>query len=185
MIKLYDSNITDILPSVLANQEKVIALGYAINQALQRLITYCEETSVYAVIDSLPDNILDLLALELNTQYYEDSLDVKTKRELVKNTLVWYEHSGTAAAVAELITTVFGEGEVKEWFEYGGEPFFFKIYTSATITEEAIEAFNQMIRKIKNTRSHLETVVADRDLKQTLYIGISCRAMAKVENMIE
>lgn len=169
MIKLYDSDITDILPEIFANDPKVIALGYAIKKAMQRFIEYCRNTSVYAVIDTAPNNVLNMLALELGTQYYDDSLDIETKRRLIKRTLVWYMSSGTPAAVEELVAAVFGEGEVKEWFEYGDDPYYFKIITNAAMTPEMNEQFSAMLKKVKNARSHIRAIEIHRTVDQTVY----------------
>ena len=168
MIKLYDSNITDILPEKLSKNANVIALGYAIKIAMQRLIEYCRSTSVYAVIDSAPENVLDLLALDLDTQYYNDSLDIGTKRNLVKNALIWHATAGTPSAVDELVAVVFGTGKVSEWFEYGDEPYYFKIATDASLTEELSGRLELMISRAKNTRSHLRGIEIARKAENTV-----------------
>ena len=90
MIKLQDSNITDILPEVFTSDPKNVALGYALQGAMRRLLEYSRTTSVYAAIDVADDDVLDMLAAELDTQYYDVLLDVEAKRKLVKNTLIWY-----------------------------------------------------------------------------------------------
>lgn len=180
MINLYNSDITDILPEVLSEKTNVKALGYAVGRAMQRLLAYCRNSSVYAVIDNASDEVLDMLAQELDTQYYEDSLDINVKRQLVKNTLVWYASAGTPAAVEELVSTVFGEGKVQEWFEYGGEPYYFKVSSNADLKYEAIEEFEKIIRKVKNTRSHLEKAEFVRSQILDMYIGIATESRVKV-----
>ena len=172
MIKLQDSNIIDILPVAFTSDAKNIALGYALQGAMRRLLEYSRTTSVYAAIDAADDDVLDMLAAELDTQYYDVLLDVEAKRKLVKNTLIWYGKAGTPAAVEELITSVFGEGRVEEWFDYGGEPFYFKVYTNATFTEDMISKFDDMLEKVKNTRSKLETVVGEKTLRQNTSVLI-------------
>ncbi len=37
---------------------------------------------------------------------------------------------GTPYAVEQVIQTYFGDGEVSEWFEYGGQPGMFKVVTT-------------------------------------------------------
>lgn len=172
MIKLQDSNIIDILPEAFTSDPKNIALGYALQGAMRRLLECSRTTSVYAAIDVADDDVLDMLAAELDTQYYDVLLDVEAKRKLVKNTLIWYGKAGTPAAVEELITSVFGEGRVEEWFDYGGEPFYFKVYTNATFTEDMISKFDNMLEKVKNTRSKLETVVGEKTLRQNTSVLI-------------
>ncbi len=172
MINLYDSNITDILPESLSNDPKVQALGYAIERAMQRLINYCQNTSVYATIDTAPEQVLDLLAVELNTQYYDDSMTVEVKRNLIKNTLIWYTKTGTKAAVQQLVENIFGNGEVQEWFDYGGDPYCFKVTTSnINSTDEMIRQLESIIKSVQNVRSHLDSVIVDVMQQTTIYSG--------------
>lgn len=172
MINLYDSSITDILPEPLSNDPKVQALGYAIKRAMQRLLNYCQNISVYAVIDTAPEQVLDLLAVELNTQYYDDSMPVEVKRNLIKNTLIWYTKTGTKAAVQELVENIFGNGEVQEWFDYGGDPFCFKVITSnINSTDEMIQQLASIVGSVQNARSHLDSVVVEVMQQLKIYNG--------------
>ena len=174
MIKLYDSNITYILPEVFAKDPDVIALGYALNKAIQRLIGYCQNIGIYNSIDTLPEQVLDLLAVELKTQYYDDTFSIELKRSLIKSTLNWYTYAGTAAAVTEMVEAVFGNGEIEEWFEYGGDPYHFKIKTSNTnSTDEMVRLVENLVKSVQNVRSQLESVIVE--LMQKMYIHIGCK----------
>ena len=172
MINLYDSNITDILPAALASDPKVQALGYAFKRATQRLMDYCQNISLYAAIDTAPEELLDLLAVEFNTQYYDTSMDIEVKRKLVRNTFIWYMHTGTAAAVTELVEAVFGSGEIEEWFQYGGDPYHFKIHTfNVEATDEMLQLAERLVNSAQNVRSHLEEVIVELMESMTLYTG--------------
>lgn len=171
MIKLEDSQIANILPGALKEMPEVQAISYAINKAIRKLNQYAKTTSVYAIIDDLPENILDLLAAELRTQYYDESVDIETKRQIVKNTLNWYHKAGTPAAVRELIKSILGNGEIIEWFEYGGEPYRFKIATNSVMEEDAIKKMEKLIGKVKNVRSHLEAIELIRMAETKTYIA--------------
>ena len=172
MTKLKESNITQILPQVLAGDARNIALGYSVNRMIRRIMDYCKKAQVYASLDTADGDILDYLAAELGTQYYDTGLPLESKRKLVKNTLVWYMRSGTPAAVEELVAAVFGEGDVEEWFEYGDEPFFFRITTNTALTENALQELNRMISKVKNIRSHLRSVSVQRKAELELRAGL-------------
>lgn len=184
MISLYQSNITDILPEVFAEDAKVKALGYAVQKAVRRLIDYCRNISVYAVIDNAPDSVLDLLAVELNTQYYDDSQTIEVKRSLIKNTLVWYTKIGTPAAVLEAVEAIFGSGEVEEWFEYGGDPYHFKVRTSnINSTDEMIQRLTDIVGTMKNVRSHLEAVVVEVMQQLQIYGGCVVEVIADASSI--
>lgn len=170
MINFYDGQLTDLLPHNITDDPGIQALSYALREGTRLLYKYKELCFVYCSIETMPDKILDVLAVELRTQYYRDTLPIETKRALVRNTLIWYMTAGTPAAVEELVTVVFGNGEVTEWFEFGGEPYWFRVKTDAIITEEMTIYFSDMIRRVKNTRSHLDAVEIPREVNQTIFI---------------
>ncbi|MFG6383495.1 MAG: phage tail protein [Lachnospiraceae bacterium] len=171
MISYYDGQLTDLLPQNIMKKPEVKALSYALQQACRLLYQYSQRLYLYFQLDKQPEEIIDLLASELRTQYYNNTLDLETKRSLVKNTLTWYMSAGTPAAVEELVTVVFGEGKVEEWFEYGGNPYHFKIKTNAMLTPEINAFFSTMIQYVKNTRSHLENIEIYRTIEQPIYSG--------------
>ena len=159
MISFRDGNITDILPEHMRYTPECIALGYALKQANRRFVEAADQTSVFAVIDALPENIIDVLAIELRTQYYDETFPLEQKRELVKGTMSWYNKAGTVSAVQEMIDKVFTSGYVLEWYETGGAPGTFQISTSTLITPELIAEFNEAVKNVKNVRSHLTDIV--------------------------
>lgn len=172
MISYYDGQITDILPGNITKKPEVKALSYALQQACRLLYRYSRRLYIYTSLDEQPEEVIDLLASELRTQYYRSTLDLDTKRRLVKNTLIWYMSAGTPEAVEELVAVVFGEGEVKEWYEYSDDPYYFKIATNAILTPEMNDFFSIMIRRVKNTRSHLRTIDIHRTIEQELFSGV-------------
>ena len=182
MINFYESNLTDILPEKMKYTPECIALGYALQRANQRLVEAADQTSVFAVIDTLPENIIDVLALELRTQYYDETFPLEQKRELVKGTMIWYNKAGTVSAVQEMIDKVFNSGYVLEWYETGGEPGTFQISTSALITPELIAQFNEAVKNVKNVRSHLADIVTGNKATFTIRaaMGVSTHKVVRI-----
>ena len=174
MISYYDGQLTDIMPGNITKKPEVKALSYALQQACRLLYRYSQKLYIYSNLDEQPEEVIDLLASELRTQYYRSTLDIETKRRLVKNTLIWYMSAGTPEAVEELVVAVFGEGEIKEWFEYGGQPYCFTVKTNALLTENMYAFFFDMLRKVKNTRSHIEMIEVHRIVNQNIYAGACC-----------
>lgn len=185
MISLYDSEIAEIMPSLMKKSPEVQALSYAISRQMKKIHNYVNNSMVYASIDTLPEEILDLLAVELRTQYYDETLEISVKRTLIKGTLLWYSKAGTPQAVAELVEAVFGEGEVEEWFDYGADPGYFKITTNAIMTPDMDTVFNKMINRVKNTRSHLQAVEIHRTIDQIIYFGASQHPVYKPEPIMD
>lgn len=168
MIKLYDGQITDLLPEVIAKDTETRCLSFAIQQEHQRLLRLTDRTRTLSVIDELPEKILDVLAVELRTPYYQESMDLSTKRNIIKRTLLWHTKAGTPSAVSELIEIVFGEGRTVEWFDYTEGPYTpgtFDIVTNARMTEEIATYFLSIIQRVKNTRSHIRRVLIERQME--------------------
>lgn len=171
MIKYFDGQITDILANNLTRDPAAKAFSAAIREGTRLLHKYTQLCYIYCNIETAPEPVIDLLAKELRTQYYSDAMELEVKRGLVRNTLVWYMTAGTPAAVEELVAIVFGEGEVAEWFEYGGDPYWFKIKTNAVMTEDMLTFFSDMIRRVKNTRSHIQAIEIHRTIEQPFFAG--------------
>lgn len=158
MVKFEDGEIKDIVPYNLLSSE-VHSISYAIGQEIRLLKQYSTASTLYAAITQVPDQVLDLIALELNTQYYEQSLPRRTREGLVSQTLKWYMHAGTASVIIELLKTVLDGGHIEEWYEYGGKPCCFKAYALTGNHEIPLGYGAEIKRRIeiyKNVRSWLE-----------------------------
>jgi len=166
MIKLHDGEPLSVLPVYFKEDPDAIAFSYAIKQGMTKLLTFSAMSELYANIDNLPNEILDLVAIELKSQYYNDAMDITIKRKIIKSSLAWYAKGGTISAVNEMIQTVFGDGQVIEWPDFNGEPGTFYIETSAEITPEAIKLFSEIIDKVKNKSSKFISLQVQRDLTQ-------------------
>ena len=169
MINLYDGQITDILPEKIAKDTETRCLSFAIQKEHQRLIELTNTTRTMSVIDELPERILDVLAVELRTPYYQEDMDVAT--------------AGTPSAVAELIEIVFGEGSVVEWFDYEEPPYTpgtFDIITNAQMTEEMLAYFLQIIRRVKNTRSHIRKILVQRKMDMSVKVAAAVVSSPKI-----
>jgi len=161
MIKsLYDALITDTLGGPYLEDPEVAAFAYALRAGIRLLLSYAERVTTYSYIDTMAEPYLDLLAAELRTPYYDAGYDITVKRSLVRQTLRWYQITGTRAAVEELGTTIFGYCKVEEWDEYPiqGYPYHFRVITQAPASADNVAAFNQILRHVKSARSYLDSV---------------------------
>lgn len=180
MIDLRNCKTMDIMPLALKKDLYVQAAGYALRKTTRMLMEKIDRTSVYAALDLMSNEIVDLLAEEFRAQYYDTSLPVEEKKEAVKKALLWHCRAGTVSAVRELTNFVWRSesAKVQEWFEYGSDPYLFRILlgTDMSIEEDLIDAFLDAVWKVKNTRSHLESITFMRKLDQTLYVGAATRS---------
>lgn len=172
MISLYESELHQLLPEYLKKDLYVQAFSYAIDKQIRKLLERCKRIQIWSNLNEVDEYLLDYLAVELRTQYYSTELDAEIKRKLVSNTLLWYQKAGTVAAVEELVRVLFGEGSVKEWYEYEGLPHHFQISTTnPNITGDILYQMNFIIEQIKRKTAKLDTVEISLSAIMNAYYG--------------
>lgn len=162
MQELYEGTPYELMPEVLRTSENE-AISYAISKGLKKLLNYTKAISLYGDISQVSDAVLDAMAAELRTQYYDASASRIVREGMVKQTLGWYMRGGTNATLSEYLTTLYGGGQIEEWFDYDGDPYYFKaVVNIAEDTVIPIGSTKEIIRKIngyKNVRSWLEALI--------------------------
>lgn len=172
MANIREISLVDLIPPNLAKDPKVKAAAEALDAELQAVTQAVDQCLIISRIDELSENVLDLLAWEFHVDFYEPDLPIEQKRELIKKSIVFHKKKGTPAAVEDLVITIFGDGQVQEWFEYGGQPYHFKVLTnngSATTTD--VERFEKAVESVKNARSVLEAVEITLTDEMNLYLA--------------
>ncbi len=157
MIKLQEAELTSVLPAYIKENTDVQAISYAFQMGMRKFSQYVASSALYGNIDTLPEFLLDLLSIETRCQYYEESLPIEIKREMIRNSLAWYFKSGTVSAVEELIQVVFGKGELEEWFQFGGVPGTFRVRLQLGDSDIPVDIHDiwKRIRWYKKLSAHL------------------------------
>lgn len=167
-----DAMLNKMLPSSIDDNETI----KIINEILQPYIdqnfkVFIPRLFLYANIDRLDENMLNHLAYECHVDFYDVDLPIEKKRTMVKKAIKYHRYKGTPFAVEELLSDVFDETWLKEWYEYGGDPYYFRIYTKDFLKDEkTFKSFIKALFAVKNTRSWLEGIILVRD--QTIYYGM-------------
>ncbi|WP_158560668.1 phage tail protein [Paenibacillus contaminans] len=173
MLKLDQVRLVDILPSSIRNDANVIAAATSIDQQLRMLKESIDRLAIFTRLDSISDEEADELAWQFHVDFYGPPLPLEKKRELVKRSVAWHRIKGTPAAVEEIVSAAFDSAEVKEWFEYGGHPYHFKVVTREIVTPEKYGQIVKAINSIKNARSVLDDIEVNRIYQSTLEISSS------------
>lgn len=163
MIKLTDARLTDALPKTLAEQPWVQALAEASRKMRRRVMAYADRTRLFCDIDEASEEALDALAVELQTPLYKNDYPLTVKRQIVKNSMLYYIRSGTRGAVEELLADIYQGADVEEWFEYGGKPNYFRVAidisrTTVPVAEMAPAELESWLYSVKRASSALESL---------------------------
>lgn len=182
MINIRDGTTLDLLPEALRKEPEIQAASFALHETAKMLLDKVDRSMVYAGIDILSEEIIDLLAEEFRAQYYDGSMSLQKKREAVKKAMQWYKKAGTLSAVDELVEFMYGEHKVHEWFQYDGQPYTFRVEImglNVQITEKGLENFLSALQKVKNTRSLLEMLIFHRRIDQKVYSGAAAASYSR------
>ena len=103
------------------------------------------------------------MAVELQTPLYKNDYPLAVKRQIVKNSMLYYIRSGTRGAVEELLADIYQGAEVEEWFEYGGEPNYFRVAidisrTTVPVAEMTPAELESWLYSVKRASSALESL---------------------------
>ena len=189
MTKITNGGPKDLFPALLKDDPEQQALSYAIERAMLLILQFSQRTLMYAAIDEQPEYILDYMAIESRALYYEENMDIATKRKIIKNSLAWYMKAGTQECVDELIETVFGEGKTIPWYEFAegeGTPGTFDIITSTQMTSDMYERLTRIIERAKNKSSVLRYVGIEHELEceRLLFTGMCVQEQELISNDI-
>lgn len=185
MIKsLYDAQITDGLPRILADQEWVRALSKALSTVHQKTMEFAVHSQIYTAIDTVPEIVLDALAVNLKIDWYRTGCSIEEKRRIVKTAIDVRRRMGTAYAVRMQADAIYQGTAVEEWFQYNGTPGCFRVSVNTGekgLTLEDLDQIAQGIENCKNVRSHLDRISIDYETKNTAV----CAAYTVTSEVIE
>lgn len=161
MIKLSGSRFTQIMPDNMASQVETKAFAYAVGRQIEKLCAYSDAARTYAAIATMPEWLLDYMAVELRTPSYDENYSLKTKRALIQGSLLFYTQMGTPAAVNRIIETIFETGYIEEWYEYDGDPHHFRAYVGdgGEVGPGELEEFRRVLSSVKRLSSWLDDII--------------------------
>lgn len=156
MIKsLKDARITDGLPRIVSGQDWVIALSEALGKLHEKTLEYADNSQIYTALDTVPEQILDILAVNWKIDWYDTGFSVDQKRRIVKACIESRRVMGTVKAVRLQAQAIYPGTDIREWFEIGSEPGTFDLDLHTLPTGADLKQFLNAINYTKNVRSHL------------------------------
>lgn len=158
--QLSHDSLMHVLPMPLDEDPSMHVLGDATARELSVLGEKTDLPRLFPRIDELQESLLDILARDFKVDWYNYDADLETKRMVIRDSFYIHRHLGTPAAVQRAINDIFGTGYLEEWFEYGGNPYHFMVYTSNTsIMRENRNRFYRLLAIVKSVRSVLDGIV--------------------------
>ena len=171
-MKLSNIEFIKLLPQFMQNDDAVRGLAAGIDSIIPQLAADLEKLSTWDCINKLSAKELDELAWELNIPWYDTGAPIDVKRNLILDSDKVYKKLGTKWAVENVINTYFGDGYVEEWFQYGGDPGRFRVYsTNPTLNESEFSEFLHLLNKVKRASAKLDGIFITLTGQMNLCMG--------------
>ena len=187
--ELTSADFTHSLPPPLKNDPNMLAIARAVAEQLRQTAQQIRKNVIYARIDELDEQTLDVLAYDLHVDWYDYSYPVEVKRQTIKDSVKIHRKLGTKYAVETALGAVFPDSEIEEWFEYNGTPHTFRVVLDMTNSHVPADYFSieKAVHFYKRLSAHMENMIyqcrvdvqilADSDKYQHL-AGYSGRRLA-------
>jgi len=158
---IYGIDLTRALPPTLKNDEDMLSLAQVIAGELQETGRLIRQNIIYPRIDELPENVLDILAYDLHVDWYDFDYPIEAKRGVIKDSVKVHKRLGTVYATLTALRSVYPNSEIEEWFDYGGEPFLFRVVIDVTKAKAPAEYFQikRAIDAYKRLTAHMESLI--------------------------
>lgn len=154
-------NLLLIMPPALTHDKSIMALAAADAEALAVRLEEIDRVRIISNIDGLDEAVLDILARDFKVDWYDPDYSLEEKRRTLKDSWRVHKTLGTRAAVETAISAIYPETTVEEWFEYGGEPYHFRLRINLANDSGDITKQRRVFQRLnfyKSLRSHVDEV---------------------------
>ena len=175
-MRLSEADILKLLPAFMRDDEAVVALASGSNKVTRQLANSIRLLSTWDHIAEMTSKELDELAWELGIEWYDSAASMEAKRSVIKESDQVYAKLGTKWAVERIVASYFGTGVVREWWEYGGEPFHFKVLSdNPELVNAHLDKFMALLQTVKRKSAWLDAILIVLTGELTVYFGMGVR----------
>lgn len=148
------------VPPAILGDERLAAFAAVAAGRMANLFELAERAVIYAAVDTLPEEVLDLLAYDFAVDWYDYSYNLETKRAVFKDAIKVKKRLGTKYAVATAIGSLYPNSEIEEWFDYEGQPSHFRVVLDLSNSRMAAdyEKIKEAVKFYKRLTAKLDGV---------------------------
>lgn len=137
-----------------------------------------------------PASHLPWLAWALSVDTWDPSWPEDVQRRVVAQSVALHRIKGTRGALEMALAPISAGLSVSEWFEYGGQPYRFRVTQYLTATEawsgNKLSLIYQTVVRAKNVRSWLESIRVRRPATVApVYVGAVAFARLRLRNLVD
>lgn len=155
---MIDFRIEQLFPAFLLADKNGYAMAKAIEAGLRYYLSAVQTgLDTLQNVDKMPEWRLDEMAQELNC-LYDYNADIEAKRRWIKDATPLFYSYGTPKAIYNFLEGFFDQVELEEYWQYGGEPFHFRVTVSGEWTDANEAWLRRAVAAAKNVRSVLDDI---------------------------
>ena len=171
-MKLKDVDIIKLCPAFMREDKTNQILANGVNNIFHTWSTDMDRLPVINQLDKLKVAELDQLASDNNIFWYDYKASIAVKRSIIKNAGIVFNRLATVWAVESVMNDYMPGTELQEWFDYDGEPGYFRIVTTNTsVLKTDIQTFLNILKGIKRSSVWLEHIMLRLEQYLVLYPG--------------
>lgn len=177
---IYSVNFADYLPEILKYDPKMKAFAAAVTEQMLGVSAEIDNVLIYSKINELPEELIDILAYDMHVDWYDYSYPLEKKRDILRGSVKIHKTLGTKYAIETALCTMYPDTKIEEWFNYGGNPFCFRIRLNGDYNS-AINIVD-ILKKIliyKRASAHLDTICITYCIKIIIDYKNAVRARTK------
>lgn len=167
-------NLVETLPPALRTDPSVVALAESLADVLVARLPEIDRLLIYPAIDTLDESLLDILAYDYKVDWWDPEYTLEEKRRTLKDSWRVHKLLGTKAAVETAISAIYPNTTVQEWFEYGGEPYHFRLCIDASDSVIDLSKQRRVLKRLeyyKNLRSWNDRIEYHVNLQDPVSVG--------------
>ena len=175
---IYAVDWLELLPESLKQDKAILAMLGAMAEQKRKIAAEIYRLNIWPNFRNLSEEMMEVLRFDMDISFDEFQGDSEAKQLMLQMGRALKKNAGTISAVKEAIKTVYpAGGEITEWFDYGGDPYYFRANIDVTgqPTDAAtLATIRSRILAAKNIRSWLDRIDlrTHAELSQKIYTGV-------------
>ncbi len=159
-------DVTSLLPP------NATPLEQAMEKGMEQISTIPVQNDILWNADNCPAPFLPFLGWALSVDNWDSSWSEEIKRRVIKNAFKIQQYKGTTGSMKDALNALGSGLQVDEWWQYGGEPYHFRIRISTGSEITDLESLVKVALSAKNERSVMDNLVVDiKSIAQAPKIG--------------
>lgn len=183
MIDFASLDLRKLLPQPLQSDTDIAIVADILSGDLRNINAKIKIINLKATLSQQSDAVLDAIAFEKHIEGYSSTLPRITREALIRRAIQLHVYKGTPTSLQQALDSLGYDIKIIEWFQYGGEPYHFKIDLDLFGQEYPAEmsaSLESFIEQYKNVRSKVELVSISFALSGGLHEAITMQSSENI-----